>query len=268
MNYTGKAGTMRLENKVAIVTGSTSGIGRAIAKAMAVEGAIVAVNGRRAEAAEEVAREIRGAGGKAVAMAADVTQAAQVQGLVKGVLEAFGRIDVLINNAGGVGGVRPTRYMEEILEEEWDRVVDLNLKAAFLCSRAVTKQMREQGGGKIVNTASEAARRIHRGESGRFQYTAAKAGLVGLTRAMAIELGPYGINVNAVAPGYTLANERHRSYWASLPPEEKEKVVQDIPLRRLAEPEDIAPVAVFLASDEARYINGATIDVNGGRTVS
>ncbi len=259
---------MRLKDKIAIVTGSTSGIGRAIAMAMAAEGARVVVNGRRAEAAEETARKIRATGGVALAVPADVTRATQVEAMVKTVLEEFGRVDILVNNAGGLAGVRPTQHLEEVLEEEWDRVVDLNLKAAFLCSRAVVKGMREQGGGKIVNTASEAARRIHRGASGRFEYTAAKAGLVGLTRAMAIELGPYGINVNAVAPGYTIASDRHRTYWNSLPAEEREKIIQEIPLRRVADPEDIAPVVVFLASDEARYVNGATIDVNGGRTVS
>lgn len=243
-------------------------MGKAIAKALAAEGARVVVNGRRAQAAEDVAQEIREAEGVALAVPADVTQAAQAEGLVRAALEAFSRVDILVNNAGGVAGVPPTQYLEEVLEEDWDRVVDLNLKAAFLCSRAVAKGMREQGGGKVINIASEAARRIHRGPSGRFQYTAAKAGLAGLTRAMAIELGPYGINVNAVAPGFTLANQRQRAYWESLPAEEKERVLRDIPLGKLAEPEDIAPVVVFLASEGARYITGATIDVNGGRTVA
>lgn len=259
---------MRLKDRIAIVTGSTSGIGKAIAKAMAAEGARVVVNGRHAEAAEEIAGEIRRTGGTALAVPADVTLSAAVESMVKSVLDAFGRVDILVNNAGGLAGVRPTQHLEEVLEDEWDRVVALNLKAAFLCSRAVVSQMREQGGGKIVNTASEAARRIHRGASGRFEYTAAKAGLVGLTRAMAIELGPYGINVNAIAPGYTIASERHVAYWNSLPATTREQIIQEIPLRRVADPEDIAPVVVFLASDEARYINGATIDVNGGRTVS
>lgn len=235
---------------------------------MASEGARVVVNGRRGETAEEVAREVRESGGMALAVGADITQASQVEAMVRSCLEAFGRIDILVNNAGGISGVRPTQFMEETLEEEWDRVVDLNLKGTFLCSRAVVMHMREQGGGKVVNIASEAARRTLGGRSGRFQYTAAKAGVLGLTRAMAIELGPYRINVNAVAPGFTLASQSQRAYWESLPAEAKERVLQAIPLRRLATPEDIVPVVIFLASDEARYINGATIDVNGGRTVA
>lgn len=259
---------MRLKDRVAIITGSTSGIGKAIALAMGAEGAGVIVNGRRAEAAEQVAGEIRSAGGTALAFPADVTVPSQVEGLVRSALETYGRVDILVNNAGGVAGVPPTQYLEDVLEEQWDKVLDLNLKSAFLCSRAVAKYMREQGGGKIVNIASEASRVIHRGPSARYQYTAAKAGLAGLTRAMAIELGPYGINVNAVAPGQTLANERQQSNWNSLSEEEKARMVQNIPLRRVALPADIAPVVVFLASDEARYITGATIDVNGGRTLS
>ncbi len=259
---------MRLENMVAIVTGSTSGIGKAIVMAMAAEGARVVVNCRHGQEAEDVAGEIRQSGAAALGVAADVTVAERVDELVQSVLSSFGRIDILVNNAGGVAGSRPAQYMEEVREEDWDRVVDLNLKGTFLCSRAVAGLMREQGRGKIINIASEASRNIHKGPTGRFQYTAAKAGVTGLTRAMAIELGPYGINVNAVAPGWTFSKESQRAAWESMSPEEKARIIQAVPLRRLAEVEDIAPVAVFLASDESRYITGATIDVNGGRTVA
>ncbi|MDO8691789.1 MAG: 3-oxoacyl-ACP reductase family protein [Dehalococcoidia bacterium] len=258
---------MRLANRVAIVTGSTSGIGKATILAMAAEGARVVVNSRGAEASEKLAGEIRQSGGNALAVPADVTRNDQVEAMVKAALDAFGRVDILVNNAGGVVGSRFTQYLEEVPEEDWDRVLEINLKSAFLCSRAVARHMREQGGGRIINLASEAARNILKAPAGRVQYSAAKAGVTGLTRSMAVELGPHGINVNAVAPGYTLANERQRAGWESMPEDARARVIQDIPLRRLAEVDDVAPVIVFLASDAARYITGVTIDVNGGRTV-
>ncbi len=259
---------MRLENMVAVVTGSTSGIGKATALAMAAEGATVVVNGRNAQTAEDVAGEIRRSGGTALAVAADVTESGQVDTLFKTVLASFGRVDILVNNAGGLIGSRPAQYVEEVPEEDWDRVVDLNLKGTFLCSRTAAKPMREQGRGSIINIASEAARNILNAPAGRLQYTAAKAGVTGLTRAMAIELGPYGINVNAVAPGWTLSKDSQRNVWESMPAGGKDQILNQIPLRRLAQVEDIAPVVVFLASDQARYITGVTLDVNGGRTVS
>jgi NAD(P)-dependent dehydrogenase (short-subunit alcohol dehydrogenase family) len=253
---------MRLTGKVAIVTGSGSGLGRVIALTMAEEEARIVVNDVDEEAIEKSSEEIRRLGHVAVGVRADVTDADQVEEMVRKAVETFGGVDILVNNAGGA--LRTPQKIEAVQEEHWDRVVDVNLKGAFLCCRAVIARMREQGtGGKIVNISALAGRSY--ATLAGVQYTSAKAGIGGLTRHLAREAGPDGINVNAVAPTVMLTGERVQGLWEGKTEQERRRVLDSIPLRRLADPKEIARVVAFLASDDASYITGVTLDVNGGR---
>lgn len=244
---------MELEGKRAIVTGGGNGIGRASALRLAGEGAAVAVADRDEAAAAATVAAIAQAGGRGLAVPVDVTRRAEVEALVERVRAAWGGVDILLNNAGG----SLTSHFLDLEEDEWDRVVDLNLKAAYLCSRPVARLMVEQRAGRIVNVTSNYG---VTGSGVRAHYSAAKAGIIGLTKAMALELAPYGITVNAVGPGPT-GTERVRGHYT---PEAWAERGRGIPLGRCGEPEDIADAVLFLASDRARYITGQTLHVNGG----
>lgn len=249
---------MRLSGQVALVTGAGQGIGRAVALALAREGADVAVNDVEADRAERTAAEVAALGRRAVAVPGDVADPASVQDVVLTALERLGRVDVLVNNAG----VSPKRNgakvpVWEMDPTEWQRVVDVNLTGAFHFIRALAPHMMARRRGNIVNMASQAAREYV--DFVGCHYHATKAGLVGLTRAAAGELAPYGIRVNAVAPG------RIRTELAlGVPPEVNERFLARVPLGTWGEPEDVARAVVFLVSDEARYLTGVTLDVNGG----
>jgi NAD(P)-dependent dehydrogenase (short-subunit alcohol dehydrogenase family) len=245
---------MRLEGKVALVTGAQQGIGRAIAVALARDGADVGVNFLDdAAAAEKVAGEICGLGRRAVTVQGDVSQTASVQGMVKTVVEALGPPDVLVNNAG----VFPRAPFLELPEGEWDHVLGVNLKGSFLCAQAVARALvAAHRPGAIVNISSSAVRGDPRG----VHYSSSKAGIVGLTRAMALALAPHDIRVNAIAPGLTdTAQPRYGNTE-----EQIAERAREIPLGRIAQPEEIAKVAVFLASSESGWITGELIHVNGG----
>jgi 3-oxoacyl-[acyl-carrier protein] reductase len=253
---------MRLEKKVAIITGSAGGLGRVIALTMAEEGAKIVLSDIDAQALQKTAEEIRGLGQDVLSVPADVTDADQVEQLAQKTVDAFGRVDILVNNAGGA--LHTPHQIEQVEEEHWDRVIDVNLKGAFLCCRAVVARMRRQGpGGKIVSMSALAGRSY--ATLGGVQYASAKAGIGGLTRQLAREVGPDGINVNAVAPTVMLTGQRVRSLWEGRTEEQRRQVIESIPLRRLADPKEIARVVVFLASDDASYVTGVTLDVNGGR---
>ena len=256
---------MRLRGKAAVVTGSGKGLGRVIALTLAEEGARVVINDVDGEAIESVAEELRSLGREVLPVEADVTDAGQVEGMVRRTVDAFGRVDILVNNAGGA--LHTPHQIEQIAEEHWDRVVDVNLKGAFLCSQAVIARMRRQGsGGKIVNVSALAGRSY--ATLAGVQYASAKAGIGGLTRQLAREVGPDGIHVNAVAPTVMVTGARMQGLWEAKTEEERRRVIESIPLRRLAEPAEIARVVVFLASDDASYVTGVTLDVNGGRFMS
>jgi len=255
---------MDVQQQVAIITGSTRGIGKATVTAFARAGAHVVVNGRQGALIQQVVQDIHAVGGHALGVQADVTDSGQVGALVEETMASFGRIDILVNNAGGTLDAPATAHYLDIPEVHWDQLVDLNLKGAFLCCQAVVPQMMTQRHGKIINVSSGAARRIHGGQTGHLPYTAAKAGLLGLTRALALDLGPYGITVNAVLPGVT-ATEFVEHTLAQSTEAWKQSLVSQIPLRRIGQPEEIASVILFLASEAANYITGASIDVNGGR---
>jgi 3-oxoacyl-[acyl-carrier protein] reductase len=250
---------VRLEGKIAIVTGAARGIGAAIAEACAREGARVAALDLDGPGAEAVAAALRGRGADALALRADVTRAADIAAALDAVLARWGRVDVLVNNAGGFAVIRAT---EDIPEAEWDAIVASNLTSVFLCVKAVLPLMKRQRYGRIVNLASV----VGRGGAVRVtsHYAAAKAGVIGLTRHLALEVGADGITVNAVAPG-TTATER---VLKARTPEETRRVAEAIPVRRLGEPAEIAEAVVFLASDAAAFINGATLDVNGGQVMA
>jgi NAD(P)-dependent dehydrogenase (short-subunit alcohol dehydrogenase family) len=257
--------TMRLPDKVAIVTGSAQGLGRVIALVFAEEGARVVLNDVDAAALQNTLQEVRAGGHAALAVHADVSRADDVERMVQRAVDEFGRVDVLVNNAGGA--LHTPRKIEDVEEEHWDRVVDVNLKGAFLCSQAVIARMRSQGtGGKIVNISALAGRSF--ATLAGAPYTSAKAGIGGLTRHLAREVGPDGICVNAVAPTVMLTGERVRGLWEARSEEDRRRVLQSIPLRRLADPREVAAAVLFLASDDASYITGVTLDVNGGRFMS
>ena len=245
---------MRLTGKVALVTGAQQGIGRAIAVALARDGADVGVNFLdNAVAAKSVADEILGLGRRAVTIQADVSQAASVDAMVRAVVDALGLPDVLVNNAG----VFPRASFLDLPEREWDHVLGVNLKGSFLCAQAVARALvAADRPGAIVNISSSAVRGDPRG----VHYSSSKAGVVGLTRAMALALAPHRIRVNAIAPGLTdTAQPRYGNTE-----EQIAERAREIPLGRIAQPEEIAKVAVFLASAEAGWITGELIHVNGG----
>ena len=248
----------RFIGKFAVVTGAARGIGAAIARRLAAEGAEVACVDLTADRCGSIVDEITVTGGKAVAFGCDVSDGAQVEALVPGVVAEFGRIDVLVNNAG----LTRDNLLFRMSEDDWDKVVDVNLKSVFLMSRAVQKHMVEQRSGAIVNLSSRSAL----GHRGQANYSAAKAGIQGLTATMAIELGPFGVRVNAVAPGYvaTPMTEATAVRLGATPEEHQAAVAQGVPLRRVGHPTEIASVVAFFASDDASYVTGQTLYVNGG----
>lgn len=241
-----------LEGKVAIVTGGARGIGLAICRALAEAGATVAVVDLELQAAQDAVQSLRELGWKAMAAHADVSSWTQVAQMVETVLANWERIDILVNNAG----ICPLTPAEEISDQEWDLVLGVNLKGAFLCSREVMPTMRRQGSGKIINIASSAGQMG--GLAVGLHYSASKAGLLGLTKSLARILAPE-IQVNAVSPG-TTASEMTRNWEA----EAVERIVSKIPARRLGQPSDTAAAVTFLASKEAEFITGQTLSVNGG----
>jgi 3-oxoacyl-[acyl-carrier protein] reductase len=248
----------RFEGKVAIVTGAAQGIGAAIAVRLAAEGAGVAVADLTAERGAETVETIVKNGGRAVAYGADVSRTSEVETLVAAVVEEFGRIDVLVNNAG----ITRDNLLFKMTDEDWDAVINVNLRSAFLMSRECQKHFVKQKYGKIVSLSSRSAL----GNRGQANYAASKAGIMGLTATLAIELGPYGVNVNAVAPGYiATAMTDATARRVGLDPEELKKLAaEQTPVRRVGEPEDIAATVAFLAADESSFISGQTIHVNGG----
>jgi 3-oxoacyl-[acyl-carrier protein] reductase len=247
---------MILKGQVALITGASSGIGRATAEAMAREGARVGVNFlKNQKGAEEAVEAIRKAGGEALAVRADVTRQQEVQALVAAVRQQWGRIDILVNNAGDLIA---RRTLGDMTEEYWDQIMDLNLKSAFLCTQAVWKEMAAHNSGCIINVSSIAGR--NGGGLGAATYAAAKGGLLTYTKGLARELAPYGIRVNGINPGVILT-PFHERYS---PPELMAKFVATIPLGRAGTPEEVADVILFLVSPAARYILGETVEVNGG----
>ncbi|HEY5405400.1 MAG TPA: 3-oxoacyl-ACP reductase family protein [Pyrinomonadaceae bacterium] len=247
---------MDLTGKVAIVTGASSGIGHATALSLANCGAAVAVNYHNNEIGAELLRkQIVANGGKAVAIQADVTVASDVESLVKRTVEEFGTVDILVNNAGSL--IERLRLLE-MSEERWDQVVDLNLKSAFLCCKAVASLMMERKTGAIINLSSIAGR--NGGALGSLHYSSAKGGLISFTKGLAKELAPFGIRVNAVSPG-VIDTPYHEQFSS---PEMMKNYVNAIPLGRVGNSDDVAKVIAFLASDAASYLVGETIEVNGG----
>lgn len=252
---------MRLKDKIAIVTGAGQGIGQAIAMRFAREGAHLAICDLNAEGVKKVAKDIEALGRKCLWFEMDVSNTAQVEAMVKKTGDTFGRIDILVNNAGGSFNL-PNK-LEEVTDEVWDRVVDVNLKGAFLFARAVAPYMKKQKFGRIVNLSSKAGK--YAGELTGIQYSSSKAGVMGLTRQLAKDLGPFNITSNAIAPGLALSSPRVEKLWMERKTEaERQTTLNAIPLRRLSTVDEQASVVFFLASDDASYVSGVTIDVNGG----
>ena len=249
---------MRFDGKVALITGASKGIGRATALRLAREGGVAVVNGRDAAAVDAVVRQIERDGGRARGVTADVTQADQVAAMVREACRALGGIDILVNNAGG--GTM-ARWLDDVDEAAWTQSLRLNLTGAFLVTKAIVPHMRERRSGRIVMVASIAGRNMSR-LSGP-EYSAAKGGMLAFMRHMAVELGPYGVTANAVAPGPTMV-ERVAKKWALRGAAEQEKILRNIPLGRPAQPEEVAAAILFLASEDASYITGACLDVTGG----
>jgi len=243
-----------LEGKVAIVTGAARGMGEAIAKALAANGAIVVVNDININEAKRVSQEIIDRNQQALAFQADVSNYKQVAEMVDVILQKYGRIDILVNNAGIL---RRRGSIEEIDDKEWDLVMNVNAKGIFNCSKAVIKIMKKQRSGKIVNISSSAGRSTS--ELGGAHYTASKAAVLGLTRHLAREVAPFGINVNAVCPGL-IDTPMVRENTS---PDEMVAQIKAIPMGRLGTPEEVADLVLFLVSDASSYINGATIDIGG-----
>ncbi len=248
---------MLLANRVAVVTGASGGLGRAIALALAAEGAAVTVHyGKSAAAAEEVVSAIRAGGGRAISHQADVSNPEQAEGLIKAAVDAFGRVDILVNNAG----INRDNLLLRMKVEDWDAVMATNLRGVFNCTRAVSRPLLKQRGGRIINIGSAAG---ILGNAGQANYSASKAGLIGFTRAVARELASRNITCNVVSPGAIDAG-----MLESLTEDQRMALLNQVPLGRLGTPDDVAGAVVFLASDRAEYITGQTLAVDGGMTMA
>ena len=244
---------MLLDGKTALVTGASRGIGRAVALCLAAEGARVAINyAGNVKAAEEVKASVEAAGGTAILCQADIADSAAVEAMVADVVKEFGAIDILVNNAG----ITRDTLLMRMKDEDFAKVLDTNLKGVFYCTKAVSKLMMKKRSGRIVNMASVVGLV---GNAGQTNYAAAKAGVIGFSKSAAKELASRGITVNVVAPGFIGTD-----MTAGLPESVKEKMLTDIPLSRMGEPEDVANAVLFLASDQASYITGQVVNVDGG----
>lgn len=253
---------MRFENKVALITGAAGGIGSATVTIIAGEKGRVAALDNDEAALEVLIETTDTLSGEVVPFIADAFNPADVHSAVKAVLDQWGRIDILINCVGGSTVIPDTkRPIEELGLDEWKKVLDFNLDATFLFCREVLPSMKRQGSGKIVNISSRSATGLNLNTAA---YAAAKAGIIALTTRVAKEAGPYGVNVNAIAPNTTMTERVAKLRWAARTPEEQEAYLGDIALRRLGQPEDQARVIAFLASEDADYVSGQTIQVNGG----
>lgn len=248
----------RLENRVAMVTGAARGLGAATALRLAQDGAKVAVVDLDKAFTRDTVAAIEAAGGTAIGIGCNVAEAVQVAAAVEKIVSEFGRLDILVNNAGLIRD----NLLFKMTEDDWDTVMNVHLKGSFLCSKAAQKYMVEQRYGKIVNTSSTSAL----GNRGQANYSAAKAGLQGFTKTLAIELGPFNINVNAIAPGFidTEMTRQTAERMGMQPEDFKAAVAQRVALRRVGKPEDVANVVAFLVSDDASYVSGQVIYIHGG----
>lgn len=251
----------RLADKVAFITGSAGGLGLEIAVHYANEGAKIVLNDVNETLVKEAATQLQDRY-EVHYVVGDVSNKADVTRMFAEVIDHFGRVDVLVNNAGG--SLHTPRALEEIEEEHWDKVLNVNLKGTFLMSQAFVQHTKENGGGKIINMSSIGGRTASLVTG--VAYAAAKGGVLNFSRRLAKEVGEYGINVNVIAPGLIISGERMRHLFYEENPEEvRQQTLSEIPLKTLGDKSDIASAAVFLASDESRYMTGAVLDVNGGR---
>lgn len=260
---------MRLEDSAAIITGAAQGIGRAIALEFANQGADMLLADVQTDKLAGVSAEVGEMGRKAVPVTVDVTNASDVREMVDRALREFGRVDVLVNDAGGSGNVS-IQHIEDVTDDMWDLIVDVNLKSAFLCCREVVPHMRRRQSGRIVNISSSSAKG-HFGDLGtsaiRLPYAAAKSGIIGFTYQLAKDVAPDGIYVNAVMPGFVLteAGARVNDRFQELSEQAKETLTGNVPLGRAGEPQEVARAVSFLASDEASFTTGTVLEVTGGR---
>jgi 3-oxoacyl-[acyl-carrier protein] reductase len=243
---------LKLEGKVALVTGAAQGIGKVVALLLARNGADIVVSDINLGKAEETVNEIKSIGRKALSFKGDVANWSDVERMVETILEKFAKIDILVNNAG----ITRDKLILRMTEEDWDAVLDVNLKGTFHCTKAVVRHMAKQRSGKIVNIASVVG---EMGNAGQANYSASKAGVIGLTKTVAREFAQRGININAIAPGYI-----QTPMTDALPEKAKEELKKLIPMERLGKPEDVAEAVLFLVSEESNYITGQVLNVNGG----
>ena len=243
---------MKLAGKVALVTGAAQGIGKAVALLLARNGADIVVSDINLEKAEETAKEVQALGRKALATKVDVATLGDVEKMVEAILVQFGKVDILVNNAG----IARDKLILRMTEEDWDAVLNINLKGTFNCTKAVVRHMSKQRSGKIVNIASVVG---EMGNAGQGNYAASKAGVIGFTKTIAREFAQRGINVNAIAPGYI-----ETPMTDALPDKAKEELKRLIPMDRLGKPEDVAEAVLFLVSEASSYITGHVLNVNGG----
>jgi 3-oxoacyl-[acyl-carrier protein] reductase len=243
---------LKLAGKVTLVTGAAQGIGKAIALLLARNGSDIVVSDINLERAEETAKEVEGIGQRAMAIRVDVANSEKVERMVQTILERFGHIDILVNNAG----IARDRLILRMTEEDWDAVLNVNLKGTFNCTKAVVRHMSKQRSGKIVSIASVVG---EMGNAGQASYSASKAGVIGFTKTIAREFAQRGINVNAIAPGYI-----ETPMTDVLPEKTKEELKRLIPMDRLGRPEDVAEAVLFLVSEASSYITGEVLNVNGG----
>jgi 3-oxoacyl-[acyl-carrier protein] reductase len=243
---------LKLAGKVALVTGAAQGIGKAVALLLARNGAEIVVSDINLEKAEETAKEVQTLGRKALAIKVDVAKLDDVEKMVGAILARFGQVDILVNNAG----IARDKLILRMTEEDWDAVLNINLKGTFNCTKAVVRYMSKQRSGKIINIASVVG---EMGNAGQGNYAASKAGVIGFTKTIAREFAQRGINVNAIAPGYI-----ETPMTDALPDKAKEELKRLIPMDRLGKPEDVAEAVLFLVSEASSYITGQVLNVNGG----